>query len=305
MALTIFPTSGHSAASTTMKLTSALAVAALGSAVASTPDPPCERKLFLYDASVEPALELTQISDGSTVYLSDYGVTPSEITLLYEGCDNPASASFWVKDDAGWSQERCEDYAPFTIAANSGPNFSTWNAKPYLDEIELKVAEHSQDGCKWKERTEVTKIKFTLIPESAMVPVRNCPEDDNGGDPSRYNMCLDLLVYPEDEAVFLAARDTWLGKITGDITPVSAPLGTSRACSGYPATIDDLYLCGSYEYMDGRSGVLGYAGISYRRTSGPDSGLPISGYMSFDSADIQTLKNQGRFDSVIIHEMGQ
>lgn len=118
-------------------------------------------------------------------------------------------------------------------------------------------------------------------------------------------MCLDLNVYPEDEAVFVTARNTWLSKITGDVASFpTGGLSAVYACNAYPPTIDDIYLCGRYIEIDGPGGVLGSAGPIYVRSSGANAGLPISGRMQFDNPDIQRLKDQGRFEAVIVHEMG-
>lgn len=46
--------------------------------------------------------------------------------------------------------------------------------------------------------------------------------------------------------------------------------------------------------------VLGSAGPRYSR----GDGIPLTGLMEFDIADVQGLINEGRFDALILHEMG-
>ena len=45
--------------------------------------------------------------------------------------------------------------------------------------------------------------------------------------------------------------------------------------------------------------VLGSAGPRYSR----GDGIPLTGLMEFDIADVQGLINEGRFDALILHEM--
>lgn len=52
--------------------------------------------------------------------------------------------------------------------------------------------------------------------------------------------------------------------------------------------------------IDGASGVLGQAGPT---VLSPQTGLPIAGVMQFDTADVETLEAEGRFEDVILHEM--
>jgi Leishmanolysin len=80
--------------------------------------------------------------------------------------------------------------------------------------------------------------------------------------------------------------------VTGDVPPV--------ATEGDPAVIDDLAISGFGAPIDGPGGVLGRAGPRALR---PGTFLPITGSMVFDSADIPTLINDGRFVSVVLHEM--
>jgi hypothetical protein len=60
-------------------------------------------------------------------------------------------------------------------------------------------------------------------------------------------------------------------------------------------------MCARYTPIDGAGQVVARAGPIYVRSS---TGLPITGSMEFDSADVYTLKLNGLLEKVIMHEMG-
>ena len=80
--------------------------------------------------------------------------------------------------------------------------------------------------------------------------------------------------------------------ITGDLPDVNV--------RGF-GLVDDLVIDASAPFIDGRGGTLGQAGP---RTFRSGSGLPSSGIMEFDSADIAELERSGGLEDVIVHEMG-
>jgi hypothetical protein len=70
----------------------------------------------------------------------------------------------------------------------------------------------------------------------------------------------------------------------------------------YPANgVDDLLICADIRSIDGAGNVLGAAAPGLRDSR---TGLPMTGFMFFDSADIALLKRQGLYETVILHEMG-
>jgi hypothetical protein len=62
-----------------------------------------------------------------------------------------------------------------------------------------------------------------------------------------------------------------------------------------------LYICAAYVNKDGVGGTLGFATVGFVRSV---DGLPITGTMSFDAADIATLRSNGDLDTVLLHEIG-
>ncbi len=65
-------------------------------------------------------------------------------------------------------------------------------------------------------------------------------------------------------------------------------------------TIDDVRIDATGELIDGPGRVLGRAGPIDLR---PDSFIPATGIMSFDSADLAQMERDGSLVSVIVHEM--
>ena len=119
-----------------------------------------------------------------------------------------------------------------------------------------------------------------------------------------YNIELDLVGVNASDFIFFADSESrWESIVRGDLTSFSSAVLTSPPAEGcsYPSVIDDLYICARYVPIDGPLKVLGSAGPLYYRTS---NFLPITGDMKFDSADIDYLKSQGSFGSVILHEIG-
>jgi len=93
------------------------------------------------------------------------------------------------------------------------------------------------------------------------------------------------------QLIFQAAADRWSEVITGDLE--------SFEVEG--EIIDDLLILAEGTTIDGPNGILGQAGPTHLR---PDSRIPIKGIMNFDSADLQSLEDEGELLDVIIHEMG-
>ena len=59
-------------------------------------------------------------------------------------------------------------------------------------------------------------------------------------------------------------------------------------------------MCASYQAIDGPGGILASSGPLLVRTS---DGLPVTGSMEFDSADISKMQAGGNFPTVVLHEM--
>jgi hypothetical protein len=97
------------------------------------------------------------------------------------------------------------------------------------------------------------------------------------------------LVGVSDKTPFTNAVAKWKQIITGDIPNVDSALPGTSACGAWPSSIDDIYMCGAYTSIDGPSGILGSAGPRYLRSTG----LPLTGEMKFDSADVNRMNLVG------------
>ena len=89
-----------------------------------------------------------------------------------------------------------------------------------------------------------------------------------------------------------AAAQRWEEVIKADLPDVN---------SSQYGLIDDLRIEANVRFIDDVNGILGQAGPDLFRSG---SSLPYHGVMTFDSADLATMANNGTLFSVILHEMG-
>ena len=93
------------------------------------------------------------------------------------------------------------------------------------------------------------------------------------------------------QAAFATAAERWGRILSGDVPSV--------VIDG--ETIDDVRIDAAGEPIDGPGKILGRAGPVDLR---PGSFIPATGVMSFDSADLEQIEEDGSLVSVIVHEMG-
>lgn len=95
---------------------------------------------------------------------------------------------------------------------------------------------------------------------------------------------------------FKAAADRWSSVIVGDLP--SVVVGSE--------VIDDLLIEAQGVEIDGVGKILGQAGPTNLRpaSAGANAFLPAKGIMSFDSADLEQMEDDGTLVDVITHEMG-
>jgi subtilisin-like proprotein convertase family protein len=92
--------------------------------------------------------------------------------------------------------------------------------------------------------------------------------------------------------VFAVASRRWAQIIVGNLPSMSLSDGR---------VVDDVLIHAKGSFIDGRGKILGQAGPRRIR---PGSFLPYTGEMSFDSADLAGMEDNGSLLEVIIHEMG-
>lgn len=116
-------------------------------------------------------------------------------------------------------------------------------------------------------------------------------------------LCFVEEVSSEIASAFTSAQARWQSIITGDLSNrninlVADDCGTHPALSG---TVDDLVIFVNVAPIDGPSGTLGFAGPCYIRFPSYHASI---GTMTFDSADLEDMVDEGILEDVILHEMG-
>ena len=94
------------------------------------------------------------------------------------------------------------------------------------------------------------------------------------------------------QAVFQQAADRWAEIIVSDLPSAQLPNGE---------VIDSLMIEAQGVEIDGVNGILGRAGPRFLR---PDTLIPVTGVMQFDTADLANMEDNGSLQDVIVHEMG-
>ena len=121
-----------------------------------------------------------------------------------------------------------------------------------------------------------------------------CEEGDPQNErPSEFDIEVRFLggLTAAQEAAFQTAAERWSEIIVGDLQRVRLPSGE---------IVDDVLIDASGVPIDGQSGILGQAAP----TSFRQNGIPASGFMEFDTADLARMELDGSLVDVIIHEMG-
>jgi len=101
---------------------------------------------------------------------------------------------------------------------------------------------------------------------------------------------------PAQEDAFKRAADRWTSVIVGDLPSVMVD----------GEVVDDLLILAQGVPIDGPGSILGQAGPTHLRpeSAGAASVLPVKGIMSFDTADLEKMEEEGTLVDVITHEMG-
>lgn len=137
---------------------------------------------------------------------------------------------------------------------------------------------------------------------AAVTPVTPAPQPASAFD---IELVFITTMTSSQQAAFAAAANRWRSVITADIGTANASRIPANACvEGQPAlneAINDLRIYVRVTAMDGPGKTLGSAGPCLTRAS---NDLTVVGVMSFDSADLHDMENDGSLGDVILHEMG-
>lgn len=98
-----------------------------------------------------------------------------------------------------------------------------------------------------------------------------------------------------EKDAFKAAADRWAKAIVGDLPSVVVD----------GEVVDDVLILAQGTPIDGAGGILGQAGPTHLRPASSTAAyLPAKGIMSFDTADLKKMAQNGTLNDVITHEMG-
>jgi hypothetical protein len=109
---------------------------------------------------------------------------------------------------------------------------------------------------------------------------------------------------PAQQAAFTNAVARWESIIIGDLPDIAMNFDPGDCGFNSPAInqiVDDLIIYVTVAPIDGPSGILGQASPCRVRNG---SLLPITGFMQFDSDDMDLMESSGSLEDVILHEMG-
>lgn len=140
----------------------------------------------------------------------------------------------------------------------------------------------------------------TPAPTSTPAPTDSPVE---GGGEDGFQLTLDLFMDASFEPAFKAAAARWETIVTGDLDSFDPNIGQDLPRDGctYPDEVDDLYICGVLEPIDGP--IVGFARPIYLRDE--PGQLPYTGEMIFDSDELDGVIEAGLLNDLILHEMGE
>jgi hypothetical protein len=124
---------------------------------------------------------------------------------------------------------------------------------------------------------------------------------------SQFAITLRMLtsLTPTQTAAFTNAASRWAGIILNDLPDLLVNVGAAQCGANAPPllseVIDDVLIFVTISAIDGPGGILGSAGPCFVRTG---TTFTVIGQMIFDVADVANLEANGRFESVVLHEMG-
>ena len=116
------------------------------------------------------------------------------------------------------------------------------------------------------------------------------------GGGGAYSIQIDFNGVPIlSQGAFSTASSKWSSAITGDVQDISGSQLDPGfiSCNGFPAIIDDLYICASVGNLG--PGILGSAGPLYAR----GDNTAVAGVMIFDTSAL----GRGDFDDIIVSRL--
>lgn len=125
--------------------------------------------------------------------------------------------------------------------------------------------------------------------------------------PARAALTIDITYTgpSQFQSFFDDAADTWEGLLQGYQDGAIAGVSSGSSYAGMPSGTPLTTVFITADLFQGQvGGLLGSAGPTEVAIDSSGFVLTTDGEMEFDSADAQNLVNQGRFDDVVLHEIG-
>lgn len=245
-----------------------------------------------------------------SVFKQDFnadGVQGDYVTQVIDNADINAVAGLY-KTKAGYygvgaANLSTGSQSTLTYLESKGKIWSPGKATPVSLQVDgeglLRVAARTGSGAKAKvaeavfSATGVAVGKVATIKSEQLSQKEIAFDDDLNGDAKIGNSAFKIEVdYSGDAAYksyFVEAAQRWSQIIVGDLPNVG--------------NIDDLKISATIAADDGPGGRLGFARPLLTRNNS-QGGLPYTGEMSFDSADMASMAANKSLAGVILHEMG-
>lgn len=173
-------------------------------------------------------------------------------------------------------------------------------------DTEVSVIEEKITATNWK-----AQPNFTILEADYLKTAANFQLGENSrGVPSekvKFDIELRFINEPTERQreVFESAVARWekiIVRDEPDFTGVAIPnFNGSDILIGADEVLDDIIIEVVLEPIDGPGAVLGSAGPRFIRL--PEE-TTITGFMRFDTADLEALEAANQFENVILHEMG-
>lgn len=195
----------------------------------------------------------------------------------------------------------------FLLAMTSGVLLSACSGiESQPTEPDISVSEEKITATNWK-----SDPNFIILEADYLETVSNFELGENSrGVPSeKVKFDIELRFVNEPTArqreVFESAVNRWekiIVRDEPDITGATLPNYNNTAILiGENEILDDIIIEVVLEPIDGPGNVLGSAGPRFIRL--PEE-TTITGFMRFDTADLEALEEDNQFENVILHEMG-
>ena len=193
----------------------------------------------------------------------------------------------------------------FTLATAAGLLTFTACSELSQDTVVQTQAVDQSRTFELPQQPEGEPVVITVPKADESLADANARTRGGGSERVRFNIQLEFLtpVTAAQEQVFRESAARWEQIIIKDVPNISGPIPGAFGGLVIPPgeQVDDIVIEVVLQNIDGPGNILGAAGPRFFRLA---DNLPLSGFMFFDTSDLDFLDSFGLFDEVIVHEMG-